>query len=388
MTIRFIPLVNLQILMVDYSTIVKFFSLGLFMSNRAILEVNLNRIIANVRHVRTLVSETTDIMVVAKADAYGLGARKIVPALEREGVRMFGVATIEEAIDLREAGVDADLMILSEPSSESIQDIIAFRLTPTVYTPSFVRDLSRVAQDKSVNINVHLKVDTGMHRVGCDVEDAMDIVQLIKRLPCLVLEGVFSHFATAENDDDFVQIQIKRFTEFQGRLGQEGIHIPLYHMANSPAVIKYPEAHQNMVRIGMLAYDDAISVRSRVAYLKPLEAGSAVGYGGLYVTPNKTVVATVPIGYADGIPQSFAENGSVFIKGRSYPIVGRVCMDMLMVDLGSSNPEVAVEVTLIGAESGFALTDIREKAGINPRVLMCGLGRRLRRVYLGEESAG
>lgn len=364
-------------------------------------EIDLDAIRHNVEHLRSVVAPAA-VWAVVKADGYGHGALDVARAAMSAGAEGLCVALVSEGIELRRAGIDAPILLLSEQPPESASHVIEHRLTPTVYTRAF---LDALARERPNGLPVHLKVDTGMQRVGAHTHAVGALVAAVEeRAPALRLAGISTHLAVAdEPDNDYTAVQLKR-------LDQALTHapdVPLVHAANSAGALAHPDARRSFVRAGIAVYGispgpgvdhlcgdlrPALELRSRVSYVKQVRAGSRVSYGLRHRFAHDTTVATVPIGYADGVPRRlWSTGGEVLIKGRRRPIVGVVTMDQLMVDCGDpsdGDQEVGVgdDVVLIGEQDGpdgpqrIRAEDWAERLDTIGYEIVCGISKRVPRV--------
>jgi alanine racemase len=363
-------------------------------------EVDLDAVAANVATLRALVPADTRVMAVVKADGYGHGALEVARAALKAGADRIGVATLPEALRLRSGGIASPLHVLSEVPSRSAARIVDADITATLFSEAFAAALSRAAASQQRLATFHLKVDTGMNRIGVRAEDAADFVESLRGLPAIAMEGVFTHFATADVPGDWeFERQLERFNATIAQFHRRGIDPGIVHAANSAATILHPETHFDMVRCGIALYglhpdpsthgrihlEPAMSVKSRVTRVARLGMGEGVSYGMTWHAAAPTTVATLPLGYADGIRRSLSNTMHVLIGGRPCRQVGRVCMDQLMVEI-PRGVEVAVgdEAVLIGRQGDAELTleAMAEMAGTIDYEIACGLGVRLSRVYL------
>lgn len=363
------------------------------------VEIDLSAIAHNVRWLKSLTQPQTRFMAVVKADGYGHGATEVSNAALRAGADRLGVATIEEAVALREAGIAAPLQILSEPPADAAQMLIANDIIATVATREFATALSRAAILAGKQAAYHLKVDTGMNRIGVRAEDAGDAAAWLRDMPGLVFEGMFTHFATADTpgDWDFGK-QEQRFAAAVEDVRSEWQRPPIVHSANSAATILHPETHQDMVRCGIALYGlhpssatysiadlkPAMAVKARVSFVKRIGLGEGVSYGFTWHAGGPTTIATVPLGYADGIHRVLSNQMSVLIGGRRCRQVGRVCMDQLMVEVPNGDVRQGDEVVLVGAQGGerIGMDEVAELAGTINYEIACGFALRMSRVYL------
>ena len=366
--------------------------------------IHLDNLKHNITQIKQTLAPETKICLPVKADAYGHGAVRTAIAAIRAGVSYLAVASVQEGIELREAGIVAPIISLSLPILEEIDSIIDYKLEPLVIDEEFINELNRVADVQKKTVAVHLKVDTGMSRIGCRPSEAVKLATQIVRAKHLRLQGVATHFAVADSDSEsdraFTKGQLERFSDAVEAIRQTGIHIPLVHAANSGAVQLLPEARFDMVRPGLLAYGylpvqnaaTAIDVKpvmelvTQVVLIKQIRAGTCVSYGRNWTAPQDTYIATLPIGYADGLRRALSPGLKVRIGNEFFPIVGRICMDQCMVDLGA-HPWVQRwdEVCIFGPNpqdnSAQTLADI---AGTIPYEITCGIHKRVTRVFVNE----
>ncbi len=364
-------------------------------------EVDLDAVRANVRSLRAYVAPTS-VMAVVKADAYGHGAVECARAAVEAGAAMLGVALVQEGVELREAGVDAPIMVLSEPAPWAADTVVEHRLVPTVYTTGGIEALAKaVIAAGADRLPVHLKVDTGMHRVGCAPAQAGALADTVAAHDELVLDGALTHLAVADEPGNaYSDHQLAAFDEVLVRLRSRTPQPRVVHAANSAGALLLPGARYDMVRCGIAVYGvppaataagvvalrPALAVKARVSYVQRLGAGEAVSYGLRYRLARDAWVATVPIGYADGIPRNFdVQGGEVLVAGRRRPIAGAVTMDQLMVDLGDTPAQPGDEVVLLGRQGAEEITahEIAARRGTIAYEVVCGIGPRVPRRYLG-----
>lgn len=372
---------------------------------RGYAQVDLDAVVSNAKNIRTFIKPETRLMGVIKTDGYGHGSIPIAKALEKlDFMYGFAVATAEEAFELRENGIMLPILVLGYTFPESFARMVALDIRPTVFTLDAALGLSEEGFRQHKKANIHIKVDTGMGRIGImPNEEGFQYVKLLHALPNLSIEGIFTHFARAdEKDKTDASRQLSLFQDFTGRIEKElGLAGLIRGCSNSAAILEIPQADLDVVRAGIILYGlapsafvdmgrialkPALSLYSTIIYIKWLPAGSPISYGGHYVTQRKTRVATIPIGYGDGYPRSLSDKGYVLIRGRRAPILGSVCMDQFMVDI-TDIPEAMEEdrVTLIGRDGGEEITAemLGELSGKFHYELMCGLGKRIPRIYTG-----
>ena len=349
-------------------------------------EVDLEAIAHNVSELRGITNPKARLMAVVKANAYGHGMIEIARRALENGADSMGVARIEEGIELRKAGFNESVLIFGYTPPPLAHKLIAFDLTQTVWSYKTAQVLSDVAVSSNKQINVHLKVDTGMGRLGllpdCRrppatehnlIGNAIREAESISSLAGLKLEGVYTHFATADSSDkSYAGKQFKIFVDFLNELRRAGMNPPLCHAANSAAIIDMPETHLDMVRAGIAIYGlypsdevnkrrialkPAMTLKSKVVHLKKVPPGFKVSYGSTYQTPKPTTIASIPVGYADGFNRLLSSRGHMLVRGRRAPIVGRVCMDQTMLDVGHI-PDVDLEdeVVIFGRQEDESIT--------------------------------
>ncbi len=332
---------------------------------RSSLLIDLNQFSQNLRRIRSLIPKQTKLMLVAKANAYGLGA---APLACHADVDYFGVIWPTEGIELRQAGITRPILLLSEPVGCDLRSLLPYHFTYTVYTKEFADSLAAL----QTPISVHIKIDTGMGRLGHPAQNAHAFINYVRSLN-LHVEGIYTHYSRSDEPDaQETKTQLNQFLNLT-----EGLGIALRHSANSQAMIHFPETHLDMVRVGLAAYENIMTFRSSVEHVKEFPAGSPIGYGASHVTQQATAIATVNAGYADGIPPSFGNRSQVLINGKKYPIVGKICMDMFMVDIGlDSKTQAGDDVVIVSKEN-----PIDDSLGINPRQFTCNIGARVSRIY-------
>ena len=351
-------------------------------------KVDLNAIAHNVREVRRITSPAAGLMAVVKANAYGHGILKVSQAAVQNGADALGVARINEGIIIRKAGLDLPVLVFGYTPFEYVPKLVEFDLTQTVFSLKTAQKLSDAGTAIGKKIKVHLKIDTGMGRLGLLTDfglsasaesvrenylNALAATEAIACLKGLELEGIYTHFASADSSDKlYTKQQFEIFMDFLNRLDQKNLDIPVKHAANSAAIIDLPETHLNMVRSGILIYGlypsdyvnksrvklkPAMELKSKVVHLKNVPAGFRVSYGMTYVTKKPTIIATVPIGYSDGLNRLLSSSGYMLVGGAKAPIAGRVCMDMTMLDIGHiQGVKIEDEVVIFGRQGALSIT--------------------------------
>jgi alanine racemase len=359
-------------------------------------EINLNNLAYNFRQLKRIVAPEVKIMVTVKADAYGHGLIPVTKRLIACGVDYLGVASIDEGINLRREKIKLPVLVLGMVLKHDIAPLFEYNLTPTVCTEDLALALNEAAKKKGKIIKIHIKVDTGMGRLGVMPQDAQTLIRRIHKLKFVNIEGIFTHLAVADTNKEFTFHQISLFNNLISKLNNQGIYIPLIHSANSMGLVGYKECHFNMVRPGLVIYGlnpkaglnlklkPVLSLKTQIVYLKRVPKHYGISYGHIYVTKKDTTIVTLPIGYADGYPRNLSNIAPVLIKGRRFKISGRVCMDQIMVDVGNFPVKIGDEVTLIGAQGKqrIAVEELAQLANTIPYEIVCGLGSRVPRLYI------
>jgi alanine racemase len=367
-------------------------------------DVDLGAVRDNTRALAEL-ARPAALLAVVKADGYGHGAAPVAKAALDAGATWLGVALVEEGAALRGEGIDAPILVLSEPPLPAAPVVVSERLTPVVYTPAGIEALAKANVHADAPLPVHLKVDTGMHRVGCAPDAALDLVDAIAARDELELEGICTHFANADDlDRAHTEGQIARFNELLSELTTRGMRPKLVHAANSAGLLNHPDARYDLVRCGIALYGVApapeladrvalrpvLSLRAQVSHVRDLDAGDRVSYGLRYALPQAGRVATVPVGYADGVPRNLGlAGGEVLIRGNRYPIAGTVTMDQLMVDVtgmpsSDGHVEAGDDVVLLGRDGNEEITaqEWAERLGTIGYEIVTGIGPRVPRRYV------
>lgn len=368
--------------------------------------VNLDALVDNVAVMKDnlqqagMDGEQLGIYGIVKADAYGHGAAPVALAIESL-VKGFGVATIDEALLLRRHGVVKDILILSTPNPGRFADVVRYELQPAVYTREHAQKLSELAAAAGKTVKIHIAVDTGMSRIGLlPTAEHADLAASFAGLEGIQVEGIFTHFTKAdEPDKGFARLQAERFAAFIQMLEERGLEIPVKHISNSAAIMELPGLSLDAVRAGISLYGiypsgdieksrqslkPALQLYSEITYVKEIEPGTMVSYGGTYTAEHRVKVATIPIGYGDGYPRNLSGKGHVLVKGQQAPILGRVCMDQMMVDVTGMDAEAGDVVTLIGRDGDLEIR-VEELAAVSGGFhyeIVCNLGKRIPRIYL------
>ena len=368
------------------------------------VDVDLAAIQQNVRQLRRLLRPTTQLMAIIKANAYGHGLLHVAEALSGAFGRprladAFGVAMLTEGIALRNHGVTMPILILGPIAPAEAPLVAQHSLTPTIYTRPVALALARAAQRAREPVRVHVKVDTGMGRYGVWHADAQSFVQWVRRQPGLLMEGLYTHLASAVQDRAATAQQLARFQQLIAALERAGCYVPLKHAANSMGLLGYQESHWDMVRVGLALYGlcpksgwrppvpltPALRWQARVGFVKTVTAGRTISYGGTYRVSRRTQVATIPVGYALGYPLRGSNRAAVLAHGRRAPVVGRVTMDHLMIECGSRTPVRAGDpVTLLGGDGRLRIRaeELARWAGTIAYDVLCGINPAVPRCYL------
>ncbi|MGI6077399.1 MAG: alanine racemase [Fastidiosipilaceae bacterium] len=377
-----------------------------YVINRSWTEIDLSALAHNARQIKALTGPTCEIMGIVKADAYGHGACEVAPVLLNNGFTRLAVSLLDEAIALRKSGITAPILILSYTDPRRAEEIIRYRVTQTVYTWDLIDALEAAGQRLKAYPSVHIKVDTGMSRIGFTSGfSSVEEIEKIHALKNVFIEGIFTHFSTADEADRiFFDKQAQRFMGICNELESEGIYIPIKHCCNSAALMRYPEYHLDMVRAGIVTYGilpdfcesfvdqfrPAMSIKSNVIMVKHIPAGTAVSYNRRYIAPSERTLATVPIGYADGYSRVMSGKAEALIHGMRVPVVGNICMDACMMDVTDipETVEIGDEVVLCGSQNYgdrqefIAMEELADWHLTITYEVMSTVGKRMPRVYV------
>ena len=370
---------------------------------RVYAKIDLDAIAHNIALVKKKIPSQTKLMLIIKADAYGHGAVPIAKAFSRKA-DYFGVAEMNEALELRRAGVETPILILGYTSPNLFETALANDITLTMFQYEAIKTLSETAVRMCKTARVHFGVDTGMSRIGfCVTDEEVEKAAIAAHFPGILLEGVFSHFARADAFDKTPSMeQRKLFDRFLSMLEAKGVHAPLSHLNNSAGILSF-DCYYDMVREGIILYGlypsedireemngdfdfrPAMELITHISHIKTLEAHHGIGYGHTYVTDKDMRIATIPVGYADGYPRALSNKGHVLIRGKRCPILGRVCMDQMMVDV-TDIPEAKIEdkVTLVGRDGGefISAEEVADASYSFNYEFVCGIARRVPRIYV------
>ena len=378
-------------------------------NNRVKAVISLDAVEQNFREMRKNIAEDTKMIAVVKADAYGHGAVPIAHLIENHDyIWGFAAATAEEAVHLRQAGITKPILILGIVFDEYFHELVQYDIRPAVCEYDEAKKLSDEAVLQNKTVHIHIALDTGMTRIGyADIPESVEEIKKIAELPNLEIEGMFTHFARAdEYDRSPAMVQLERYQDFSKRVEEAGVDIPLHHCSNSAGIIRVPEANLSIVRAGITIYGiypsseverdivklaPVMELKSHITYVKDVPAGAAISYGGTYVADKKKRVATIPVGYADGYPRQLSNKGWVLIHGKKAPILGRVCMDQFMADVTEiDNVKKGDEVTLLGRDGDefISIEEMGDLCGRFSYEFACDISPRVPRVYIkdGKEA--
>ena len=359
--------------------------------------IRLDALTHNVENIRSRLRPGCELIAVLKGDSYGHGITGIYPALKIAGVTRYAVAIWEEGAMLRNAGCTEPILILGDTCDDMLEQVVNHRLIPTIFSVETAQKLNSIAADAGVRQPVHIKIDTGMSRIGFPADDScVEAVRQIEKMGNIVIEGAFTHFSRADEPDGVVASeQLEKYLRIIRKLESAGIHIPVKHISNSPAILLRPEAQMDAVRAGDILFalcpvDDDIWEKedfqqvmhwyTQVAHVKTVPPGTQVGYGGTFTTQRATTIATLPVGFADGYSRRLSNVGKVKIGNSYAPIIGRVCMDQFMVDV-TDIPGVKRGDTVALLDDDLSILWMANLIGANVDEIVCGVSKRVPRVY-------
>ncbi len=366
-------------------------------------EIDLDKLAHNMREIRR-VAQSENIIAVVKADAYGHGAIDVAPVLLENGANKLAVAVITEAVELRRSGIECPIMVLGFTPPDFIDDLFEYDIEQAVFSYEFAKELSRVAQVKNKVAKIHITLDTGMGRLGyLPSDESAEEVVSICMLPNIIVEGMFCHFSSSdEKDKTYTYSQVKKYNDFYDKLKAKKVNINMRHLANSAAIIDLPETHYEAVRPGVILYGfypseevnkenislkPAMTLKANIVHIKTLPPGEYVSYGRKYKTERESVIATLPVGYADGYTRLLFEKGKVILKGKFAPVIGRICMDQCMIDITEiDGVKIGDEVILIGEDENnkFTADIVAQLIGTINYEVVCMISKRVPRVYVKE----
>ncbi|NMA87523.1 MAG: alanine racemase [Tissierellia bacterium] len=360
------------------------------------VEINLDNLKHNIYQAKDIIGKDVKLAGVLKADAYGHGAIYSAKTMIENGVEMLAVACITEAIEIRRHFPEIPILIMGHTTDEQLALAVENRITMTIYSLEQAKKISKIAKDLNKNATIHIKIDTGMNRIGFKINsDTLDIIEEIYKLDSIIVEGIFTHLALKTEETDIKQYEL--FMKVIDELEKRNINIPIKHICDGIAMVIYPKIHLDMVRVGSYLYGGqpdyvgrentkpVMSFKTKIAYIKEIEKGEGVGYGYSFVADKKTLVGTLPVGYSDGYQRCLQDNGEVSVFGKRAPIIGKICMDQMMVDL-TDIPEAKVGDTavLIGEDDvdNISLLEVAAKADTNRNEILSGISRRVPKVYI------
>ncbi len=360
------------------------------------IEVDQKALGDNFKAIENYVGNKVKVIATIKQSAYGHGLISIARGLSAKGADFFGVGSIEEAVALREDGSKAAIIVLSAVLAEFAYVFLEYDIVPTIVDSGFAQALNKQAAKKGKTIPVHVKIDTGMGRLGLYHKHAHKFIAGLSQLKNIRLEGLYTHFPAADSDPEFTNYQIEAFNTFNAQLKKEGIHFKFFHCANSIGIINYPEAHFNMVRPGLILYGikplnsislgikPVLALKSKVIFVKKIQKGMSVSYARTYIADRDRYIATAAVGYADGYPWSLSNRSRVIIKDSSFNVAGRVCMDHIMIDLKERGDiKAGDEVILIGAskDNKISVEELAAAAKTIPYEIISRLSPSIPRIY-------
>lgn len=363
--------------------------------------IDLDALAFNLRSAGDFLGRDTEIMAVVKADAYGHGAVECSKRLKAEGVGRLAVAIVEEAVELRAAGIDGEILILGGIWPDQAALILEHALTPAIFRIESAAALNSLCAAQGKTAKVHVKIDTGMGRVGVPYSDATAFADALAQLTNIEVEALMTHFASADDlhQSDYTNYQMDRFGAVVEVFANAGIRPPILDLANSPASVAFPRSRSGLVRLGGILYGlgsdilpdvprpelkPVMSLTSEVGFIKNVHAGESLGYGRTFIAQRDSLIATVPIGYADGYPRTLSNKGEMIVCGQTVPVVGRVSMDWTILDVTDiPNVEVGTKVTIMGRDGSghISAADIARDTDTISYEITCGFGRRVPRVF-------
>lgn len=369
------------------------------------VEINLENLAHNIKQVKQLIKKDTLLTAVVKANGYGHDSIEVSKVFLENGADRLAVATLSEAIELRNGGINnTPILILGYTPNSQFEELFKYNIIPTLYSYEQSESLSKIALNKNQKIKIHIKIDTGMRRLGFESNDnSIKEILKISELPNIEVEGIFTHFAKAdEKNKDFTRLQFKKFTYITNNLENKGLKIPIKHVSNSAAIIDLPEYNLDMVRAGIMLYGlypsdsvdkkrvslkAAMSLKTKLSHIKTIEKNEGISYGHIYTTDKKTKIGTIPIGYADGFSRILSNNVKLTIREKKVNLVGRICMDQSMIDLSDViHPNIGDIVTIFsdGKKNTNSIDDIANKLGTINYEVVCMVAKRVPRVFLNK----
>ena len=374
------------------------------------VKINLDNLKHNFLQIRGIVPKDTKILAVVKADGYGCGSVRVANTLIDAGADFLAVAFTDEGVVLRNAGIDKRILILGNTDESLVEDLFKYNITPAVYDVEFASKLSEYAEQTGETIKIHIKIDTGMGRIGFlsgfgSDEKTIEEILKISKMPGIEIEGIFTHFALADEEDTtYTEKQFARFLEINRILKEKGLDIEIKHCANSAATMMYPKTHLDMVRPGIILYGcypsdylerkkidlkPVMQFETRITNIKEINKGDCVSYGCTFVAEKKTKIATIPVGYADGLSRNLSNRYSFLVNGQFVPVVGRICMDQCMIDVTNvNNIHKGDEVVIFGEQKGVknSIEKMATALGTINYEILCDVGKRVPRVYIKDNK--
>ncbi|MBN1872253.1 MAG: alanine racemase [Candidatus Omnitrophica bacterium] len=361
-------------------------------------EIDLETVRYNFRQIKKLAGANTKVLVVVKGNAYGHGILEISRTLQGLGADYLGVATLDEALYLRSRRISTPILVLGSLLKHELRQAIKNNVSITLCSPDIVKKLDSTALRLNREACVHIKVDTGMGRIGIWHEDALQFIHDVTKCKNIRIEGIYTHFSIAGRDKFFTAYQMESFSSIINSLAVSGVSIPLMHAANSIATVNFKRSHLNLIRPGIILYGmypkksfsrrlelrPSLSLKTRIVFLKKTPAGRSISYGRTYITQRPTVIATLPIGYADGYGRILSNKAKVLVRGQRAPVIGKVTMDQTMIDVGHiDGVSMGDEVVLIGKQGGAEIRceELARLSGTIPYEIVCGIGSRVPRMY-------
>lgn len=364
------------------------------------MEIDLDNLAFNYKNIKKHMNKDSDLMAVVKADAYENGAIQIVKELLLEGVQKFGVAHLSEARHIRKYFKKPEILIMGYTPDYLIKQAIQDNVSMTIYNLDQAKIISEEARKLDKYAKIHIKIETGMNRLGfMPTQESINQIQKIYAYEHLTINGIFTHYAVSDEDPEYTFEQTRKFDEVINGMEKLGLEIPVRHLSNSAAILNFPELNYDMVRAGIVLYGvyplrtekmmkvplkNILSIKAQISNVKEIEVHEKVSYGLTYEATRKTKIATVPIGYADGFNRSLSNVGEAIVNETIVPIVGRICMDQLMLDVTNLEVEIGTEVILMGKSETkeISIEDIAQKAGSIPAEVFCMMNKRIPRVYI------
>ena len=368
---------------------------------KSYLEVNLSSIANNIKRIKECVGKDITVAPVIKANAYGLGTDGLKNVLDEENIKIVIVATIEEAVKLRSEGYTQEIITLNELLPYEVKNILKYNLVPGISDFEVVCALNEEAREQNKVANIHVEVDTGMGRVGKKPSEILDFCKKIRTLSNINIEGIYTHFSSADSDKEYTKMQVEQFNNVLDTLKKEEFTFKYIHASASSGILNVKNTRFNMVRPGIITYgympnkemknnivlQPSTKLISHVIFVKEVEAGSSISYSRTYIAKEKRKIATIPLGYADGIRRVLSNKGRVFVKGKYAPIVGNVCMDNFMIDVTGIDVIVGDEVTIWDNEN-ITVEEIADLCGTINYEILCGISARVKRIYVLEQGDG